>query len=1234
MTGITPVTPVIEMLIGGVWTDITADVRLSSADSGGGIHIKRGVPNEGTIAEPTTVDFTLNNANGTYSPRNELSPNYGKIGRNTPVRFGLLRRTDDFSHTEVDTWGRLPSWTDSENATHLGDKYRITGATSRFDMASGAATIAAGTGYSMATFGTFGDVEVLTRVKVSNLTSEFGIVLRMDDPAIDSQDWENGLGTWTGTGGTLVLSTAQVHAGTTSALLTTSGSPVQTIARGASVMATPARAYRGRMWVRCSVSRTVTGVIDWYDQTGTLISSSTNGVAVTANTWTAIEVDGNAPDTTYYAQFGPTMGSSPTNGTLLFVDDLELVENSLWDAYTAYITPGSPDLLRLGTLTHDGAALATSIVSPSTNIVAGDWWWLKAQCTGIRRRAKWWKDGATEPSDWNVRTQRLAADRGAVIVPKVGMVGLFAKDGSATVTFDSMQVTVWRAHAEIAQLPPRWDLSRQDRWVPITATGITRRLGQGRKALESPTTLYLKGYTAVKAWAPLESFESDGISVPSSVPGAPLPTARDLTAATPDTTGVFALPGISGYANFDQPTSFLQINPAPGATAGQWNYLNFVRVPNTPASDILLYQVETTGTATVFFVYLQTDLAVRVEARTRGGTLLGSNTNLLYAGTSDLPLGCWIAASLAVSDSGGTVSWAWNYHRPGGTSFYTCNGTFAGTAGTFSRVTYQSSAVHVAAGNMQVAQCFAYPGDLPFLTAAFARAAYAYIGEQAITRWLRTAAALAIKNTTTGVTTTSKELGAQGLDKALELMQEAATLDGSDMIEERDDFGLNLRTKDSMWSPLPVELDIDQGHLTAPLDPVDDDQQTRNDVTIRRTDGGSARSVQTSGPLNVNNPETDVNGVGTYDESPEMNYWSDVQLQGVADWRRSRGTIDVIRYPDMTANLNSEAYDDDPKLTAALMACDTGDMLKVTNPEVGKEPTYQWIRGYEETFDQYDYMLKWVTQPGDLWRVGIVGYSTRAATRFQTLQSSFVAGTDTTLQSVTASGGALWVKVQDSPASFPFDILIQGCRLRVVSVGTLLNSNPFLKTGVAGWTVSGGTLIWDRSINIGRYDGQAVGRVANTSGITASLIARNASALGTVVPGTTYQGSVWIKVTATSTDCGVNINFRNASGGLTGTATASAATQTAANGWVHYTTADVAPASTSYAEVVAYATLATGEKVYFVDARLIPRTTSTASPQTLVVEQTPVNGVLKTLAAASPITVADGWRLALSGGIG
>lgn len=78
----------VELLVGGTWTDITADVLTRDP-----ITITRGRSNEGARTDPGRCTLTLNNTDGTYSPRNPRSPLYGLIGRNTQIRVGAMRTT-------------------------------------------------------------------------------------------------------------------------------------------------------------------------------------------------------------------------------------------------------------------------------------------------------------------------------------------------------------------------------------------------------------------------------------------------------------------------------------------------------------------------------------------------------------------------------------------------------------------------------------------------------------------------------------------------------------------------------------------------------------------------------------------------------------------------------------------------------------------------------------------------------------------------------------------------------------------------------------------------------------------------------------------------------------------------------------------------------------------------------------------------------------------------------------
>lgn len=91
----TPLPVVVQALLDGVtWTDITAKTYTRQIAS-----VRRGRPNEGSSAEPSSVDAVVNNKDGRFSPRNPSGPYYGQIGRGTQLRVGI---------TETSGWLNLP----------------------------------------------------------------------------------------------------------------------------------------------------------------------------------------------------------------------------------------------------------------------------------------------------------------------------------------------------------------------------------------------------------------------------------------------------------------------------------------------------------------------------------------------------------------------------------------------------------------------------------------------------------------------------------------------------------------------------------------------------------------------------------------------------------------------------------------------------------------------------------------------------------------------------------------------------------------------------------------------------------------------------------------------------------------------------------------------------------------------------------------------------------------------
>lgn len=80
-----------EFQLGGVWTDVTSDVRMEQQ-----IRIQRGRSDWGQDVDPTRCSFTVENLSGKYSPKNPTGPYYGLLGRNTPCRVSVMTGTSYF----------------------------------------------------------------------------------------------------------------------------------------------------------------------------------------------------------------------------------------------------------------------------------------------------------------------------------------------------------------------------------------------------------------------------------------------------------------------------------------------------------------------------------------------------------------------------------------------------------------------------------------------------------------------------------------------------------------------------------------------------------------------------------------------------------------------------------------------------------------------------------------------------------------------------------------------------------------------------------------------------------------------------------------------------------------------------------------------------------------------------------------------------------------------------------
>ncbi|MFE1543603.1 hypothetical protein ACFW61_24425 [Streptomyces microflavus] len=888
----TPLDVRVELLIGVVWTDITADTYTRSP-----ITITRGAADESSSLEASSCELQFNNRSGKYSPRNPLSPYYGVIGRNTPVRVSVQGPE---SYLQLD--GTTTSYARTPDAAAIditGDIDLRVEATVDWYAAQGQALLG----------------------KWISGTNQRSYLLRLS-------------------GGLVILNWSTAG---TSSLIAQQFLPQ--LPRRAAIRAT------------LDVNNGAGGFTATFYWAPTL-----------AGPWT---------------QIGDGLSSTPTTSIYNSTAPLEIAP------------PGATGVPPVRGTVHraevrngiNGTVVATPDVRPRT-------------------------PGTTSWADSAGRTWTLGA--GALISDRQ-----------------------YRFVGEISSWPARWDVSGKDIWVPVEAAGTTRRLGQGRKALESTLRRRVPSASSLLAYWPMEESQTAGTQAYSPTPGV-LPLA--LTGA--DWAGDDTLGGSAPLPTVRNPTALEARVPTTAAVGWQveWVY-NLAALPAIQTEVLRLGIVGATMRTVI--LYASTS-AIRLEVLSADGAVL-SGVN--YSGAPALAAfaGKWNRLAIYSGDYGGGDTLVQATWRDVTTNirYYvgTAPTTGQGRIGTVSAA-WGAALEGMAVGHLAI---FTTPGSgvlgAPPTTLIYDGADDGFLGESALARVARLGAEEAATVDLVGhgedYLTRSTQLGPQRPTTLLDLLEQIQDADGGILYERRDRTGLVYRDRKTLYNQ-PVTLALNYlapGEVPPPLEPVEDDQRLRNDVTVTRDGGSSGRSVLESGALSVQPPPS---GVGPYDEALTLSLYDDSQPEPIAQWRRHLGTWDEARYPTISVWLHAATG-----LIPAVLGMDIGDRLQISNPPPWLPPDAidQHMLGYVEVLDQFAWTMAMNCVPAGPWQVGTVGdpIAGRADTDGTTLNGSMTAST-TVANVLTGVGLDRWIDSATFPSMFPFDIRVGGEVMRVTAcMGTALS---------------------------------------------------------------------------------------------------------------------------------------------------------------------------------------------------
>ena len=170
-------------------------------------------------------------------------------------------------------------------------------------------------------------------------------------------------------------------------------------------------------------------------------------------------------------------------------------------------------------------------------------------------------------------------------------------------------------------------------------------------------------------------------------------------------------------------------------------------------------------------------------------------------------------------------------------------------------------------------------------------------------------------------------MGPQASDTLLNLLQAVENLDRGQIYEPRTFLGLDYRTRVQLQNQTAaLTLDYSASELSPPLQPVEDDQLSRNDVTLTQTGGSSFTVTLPSGTMSTQDPP---DGIGDYAYPLTVNAYTAAQLPACAGWIVTAGTVDEYRYPVIPVNL---ARSELANLFAAVAELDVGQYVQITNP--------------------------------------------------------------------------------------------------------------------------------------------------------------------------------------------------------------------------------------------------------------------------------------------------------------
>lgn len=711
---------------------------------------------------------------------------------------------------------------------------------------------------------------------------------------------------------------------------------------------------------------------------------------------------------------------------------------STTDYFFAHVKISSAEIITLS-IDHASGTILSAIVTLGF-AYTGQGLQVRLQQEGQNLRAKVWPSASMEPYAWTVecRTNLLVNRAKGWIGIRSGL-GAGNTNVPVTFSYDNLQVRSSRFAGEVTDWPSTWDLNGGESYVQIEAAGLRRRIGQGEAQLKSP---YLRGNQTIQpphlAYWPVEE-GSESTQIASGIGGPPMGLVAGKTNFATNSdfpgSGSIAVPNACRWVG----------TPPKNSATGQIQLVFLLSIPSTGEVDqATIAQIQTTSSAAFIDCFYQSGGGLKLAFYDSSRSVFHTSSNMPFA-LNGKP----VQLSIELTQNGSTVDYTVAILEPG-QSIGTATGGNAGTCaigavkGIFINAYRQatSSAIgHVALRN-SITSIYTLSSQLE-----------GYWEEPSNARLARlcTENGVASQYLTDGVNV-GVPMGVQKQSGLMALLDECADTDQGSLHESRCGLGLVQRVHSSMYNQTPVlALDFNADRVIPPLQPAEDDQELRNDVTVTRADGSSYQTEKDSGPLGVTDPSS-TRGVGRYATAVTLNLAYDSQTVDAAGWMLNLGTVDEPRYPGLKVGLAPLPLSSTTQKMLDALALNLDDRITIANgPFVDPGSVSQLVRGYTERFDGIEHTLEFNCTPESPYQVAVVNSTSLGKTDTETsVLAADMTSTATTMY--VADSACTWTS---DPAEMPIPVTVGGEDMSVTAVAAEVLSNPTFESGLSPWTSSG-----------------------------------------------------------------------------------------------------------------------------------------------------------------------------------